>query len=89
MLGFLEQGTVDCQLLLLDDADDVNVPTRIKRMYCNVLQKLVIKTRNFHSSTGTSLTNSLSRGSHSLRTYPATFARTMGASPDDIDIRGC
>ena len=80
----------DCRLLFSDEVGgearrgDV---TRLKDRYMNALTRSIFSDPLFLSVSRNTGAN-MRLGSHSIRKYPATFARSNGCTVDEIDCRG-
>ena len=80
----------ECHLLFSDDVGEEDVRgdvVRLKNRYMSALTRSVFSNPLFISVCRDARESS-HLGSHSIRKYPATFARQNGCSVDEIDCRG-
>ena len=82
-------GNGKSSTLMFSDENDINGDRknvdRLKKRYSSRLTQFIFHNREFAQE---SIKTGGLLGSHSLRKYPATFARSNGCNADDIDIRG-
>jgi hypothetical protein len=75
-------------LLFSDEKGNSNeTVSRLKSRYSNRLLTCILRDPEF-VSTSISSTGTGNLGTHSLRKYPATYARAVGCTLDQIDVRG-
>jgi hypothetical protein len=72
--------------LFSDDIDTDKASLCTKQTYSRILQKEVFKNEDFYRLTNSNRESQL--GSHSIRKFAASWARSNGCSSDDVDIRG-
>ena len=87
--GWMSRGSgAESQLLFSDEVEAEggrqNVG-RLKDRYSNILTNTVFTNPDFVASSQGDVSNP---GTHSIRKYSATFARTNGCTEDEIEVRG-